>query len=490
MNFRGNVIIMEKSRSMQIFILLLISFIFVTVFSYSTSPLYGNICDNPDPAIFQIIGKYWAEGILPYRDLWDLKGPYIFWVNAIGYYLFDSYIGVYIIQIINLWFILIITFLTYRLYFQTIYALLLCLLSLFSLSYSYQCGNLCEEYLLLFLSISFYFLLKYIKKVEIQNNYYHCPYVAIIYGIVLGLSLMSRLTNALSVCGAVAVVSIILIIHQCYDNLFKNFLFFFIGFAISSFPFIVYFYLNDALDLLWNGILFYPLQYASNSTKDMSDVGIHFFLLSFGNSILLLFISVIAIYRQHQFYFRYIIWFLASLLPFIWFCQGNGFGHYGMTVFPLFTISLIEMKRLRMKKLFIFIVFLVFIGFLSKLRFAFHMRNYQNSSVIAYKEFLKDVHNINYNSFVTYNCDPNFYIAENIKPAVSFFSLQDFAIKRNENLREEIVKAFTEKHPQWILLEYDNEIIPAIHGLLNHHYQIVKYNKVNKLTLYKYYDDY
>lgn len=476
--------IIDNIRSKSTLLLLFVSFIFVTLFSYSTSPLYGNIYNHPDSAIFQIIGKYWVDGALPYRDLWDLKGPYIFFVDAIGYFLLDSYVGIYIIQIVNIWITLIFTFCTYRIYFEKNPSFLLTILSLFSLSYTYQCGNLCEEYLLPFLSLSFFLLLKYLKKVEIQEDYKHPSSYAIIYGIVLGLSLMSRLTNALSVSGAVAVIAITLLLHKSYSNLVKNIVAFLIGFTVSSVPFMVYFYLHDALDLLFNGTLFYPFQYASNPSKDILGDGIHFYLLSFGNSILLLIISIIIAFRQHQTDVRSIMWFCASLLPFIWFCQGNGLGQYGMTVLPLLAVSMIEIKRLSMKKFAIVVVILVVIGFLSKARFAFLMQNYQNPTVIAYKAFLKES-NVDYNSFVAYNCDPNFYLAENVKPAAPFFSLQDFAIGRNETLRKLIIHSFNEKRPHWILLQYDEDETPAINELLNKYYRMVKCDKENKIVLYE-----
>lgn len=476
--------IIDNIRSKSTLLLLFVSFIFVTLFSYSTSPLYGNIYNHPDSAIFQIIGKYWVDGALPYRDLWDLKGPYIFFVDAIGYFLLDSYVGIYIIQIVNIWITLIFTFCTYRIYFEKNPSLLLTILSLFSLSYTYQCGNLCEEYLLPFLSLSFFLLLKYLKKVEIQEDYKHPSSYAIIYGIVLGLSLMSRLTNALSGSGAVAVIAITLLLHKSYSNLVKNIVAFLIGFTVSSVPFMVNFYLHDALDLLFNGTLFYPFQYASNPSKDILGDGIHFYLLSFGNSLLLLIISIIIAFRQHQTDVRSIMWFCASLLPFIWFCQGNGLGQYGMTVLPLLAVSMIEIKRLSMKKFAIVLVILVVIGFLSKARFAFLMQKYENTSLIAYKTFLKES-NVDYNSFVAYNCNPNFYLAEQVKPAVRFFSLQDFAIGRNEHLRKLIIHSFNEKRPHWILLQYNNDKIPAIYELLNKYYRIVKYNKENKIVLYE-----
>ena len=489
MNLNSHIKIIDNVRSVNLCTLFVLSIIFVTMFSYSTSPLYGNICNHPDSAIFQIIGKYWTQGLLPYRDLWDLKGPFIFLSDALGYSLTDSYIGIYILQIVNMWLTLLFTFCTYKLYFNNKYSLLLSVLSLLSLSYTYQCGNLCEEYLLPFLSLSFFLLLKYLKKIELRGDYNHSHYYAVVYGIVLGLSLMSRLTNSLPVCGAVAVVGITLLLFNRYLNLLGNIIGFLIGFLMSTLPFIFYFHLHGALDALWNGTLFYPLQYASNPSKDILGDGIHFFVLSFGNSLLLLIISTMIMIRQHYVDIRSMIWFLSSLFPFIWFCQGNGWGQYGMTVLPLLAVSVIEMKRWRMKKLFILVAFLIIIGFISKARFAFEMQSYKNPFIISYKQFLRDSKYVDYNSFVAYNCDPNFYLADNIRPAVPFFSLQDFAIDRNEHLREVVVNSFKEKCPQWILLKYEDKNEVAIHDILHQYYNIVKEDKENKLTLYRYNDN-
>ena len=52
-------------------------------FSKTTSPLYTDV--GYDSAMFQTIGKYWAQGYLPYVDLFDHKGPLIFFINAVGY---------------------------------------------------------------------------------------------------------------------------------------------------------------------------------------------------------------------------------------------------------------------------------------------------------------------------------------------------------------------------------------------------------------------
>lgn len=68
----------------DIVLLGIIAFLFVLIFSFSTSPLYPNYWGS-DSAQFQTIGMAWASGKIPYRDIFDHKGPFIFWVNMLGY---------------------------------------------------------------------------------------------------------------------------------------------------------------------------------------------------------------------------------------------------------------------------------------------------------------------------------------------------------------------------------------------------------------------
>jgi len=43
--------------------------------------------------MFQIIGKAWTEGITPYVGVFDHKGPFIFFVNALGYLMGKIWFG-------------------------------------------------------------------------------------------------------------------------------------------------------------------------------------------------------------------------------------------------------------------------------------------------------------------------------------------------------------------------------------------------------------
>ena len=67
----------SKKNFLFIFILFIISALFVLIMSYSTSPLYPYYFGG-DSAQFQTIGKGWSKGMIPYKDMFDHKGPIIF----------------------------------------------------------------------------------------------------------------------------------------------------------------------------------------------------------------------------------------------------------------------------------------------------------------------------------------------------------------------------------------------------------------------------
>ena len=458
---------------------------FVTVFSYTTSPLYSELGDTPDSPIFQIIGKYWAEGAIPYKDLWDLKGPYIFLINAIGYGLTGTRTGVYLLQIVFMTFTLLGIFKIYRLHYPARRAMVMTSISLLPLSYIYEGGNLTEEYLLPFLSFSFYYILQWINETERNPKTTHFPVYAILYGVVLGLGLMSRLTNALSLCSATAVIAFTLLCKKEYKNLGLNACAFIVGFGCTTLPFFLYFDCHHALTEMWNATFLYPIEYARNSTKNITDTGLHYFILSYCSSILLLVTAAVLVVRYRKMTIRAWLWFIAAFLPFLWFCQGNGFGHYGMIVFPLFAIAMIEISNLRLKTMFVSVIAIMLIASASKFRYMYILYNWQNTEVADCREFLKKISDIDYSSFVAYNCTPNIYLDLDIRPAVPFFSLQDFAISRNLQLRNDIVSSFQEKQVEWILLSEDDTEQPYIQPILNKYYHIAATQKKGNLFLYK-----
>ena len=466
--------------------LLIVALIFVTIFSYTTSPLYNLNGSTPDSIIFQIIGKYWAQDSIPYRDLWDMKGPFIYFINAIGYLLTDSRTGIYFIQIILMWFTLLSSYRICRQVVAPRQSFFIVLLSLANLSYIYEGGNLTEEYILLPLTISFYYVFKWINQYEGEHIINHLPQHSIIYGIVLGLSLMTRLTNALSICTAVGTIMVILLFHKKYKNVILNALFFLLGFIITTLPFLLYFHHHQALDEMWKATFLFPLNYAGNTYMDIMSIGIHYFILSYFSSILLMLLVLLIMIKWRVLTLRYILYFLVAFIPFIWFCQGNGFGHYGMTVFPLFLLAILEIRRIRMHYSFFLVCIILLIGCSSKLLFVSKINNMHNQEIDNCHLFLKSNPHIDYSSFIAYGCLPNIYLTEDIRPSVPVFSLQEMGKTRISGWQQYVLTKFDQYKPKWILVKDDNNVPNIIiQPLLNKKYILEQSDSKKQLMLYK-----
>ena len=70
------------------------------------SPLYP-FNDWVDENAFMTVGKSWVNGVIPYRDLYEQKGPFLYLIFALAYIINNhSFIGVFIFEIVSFTFLL------------------------------------------------------------------------------------------------------------------------------------------------------------------------------------------------------------------------------------------------------------------------------------------------------------------------------------------------------------------------------------------------
>ncbi len=466
--------------------LLLVAVGFVTFFSYTTSPLYPGIGDSPDSAMFQIIGRYWSQGDIPYQSLWDLKGPYIFLVNALGYAMTDTRTGVFLIQVVFLTLTLFFTYITLRLALRPRGALLWCIASLLPLSYIYEGGNLTEEYLLPFLSLSFYLILRWLVRFERTAEVSHPSIDAVVEGVTFALCLFSRLTNALSLCAAIVVILVVMVTKRQFAFFLKYLMSFFLGFLLITIPFVSFFSFHGALSDMLKATLVFPFQYAVNATQDIFDAGVHHFVLSYFCAIVLLVIAVTRILRMKTITVRSSLYLAASVCPLLWFCHSNGYAHYGMTVFPLYAIIVMELGQRDFKPVLAIFVAATIIGCGSKVLYMCKMLHWNNPDVAQCGLFLSQAPRVDYSSFVAYNVDPNIYLYLDARPAVPFFCLQDFVVSRIPSLRDSLRNTFINGKVKWILVSYAQRPMQqmVVIDILKQDYKVEKEDVNSKLVLF------
>lgn len=477
-----------KTGNMKIYItLMLLSIAFITVFSTSTSPLLAGKVLGVDSSIFMVIGKNWAQGLLPYVTAWDHKGPMIFLANAIGYLLTGNHLGVYLVQILCLFITLLYTYKSFRLFQSTGHSLAFTVLILLALAINYETGNLVEEYILPLMAAFYYFVLKhlYIDHEDKKS----LIYVAFLGGVILAFSFLSRLTNALGVCLGCLVLFIYLIREKQYEKAGKAVIAFFAGFALLALPVIIYFYVNDALYEMWYASTIFNVtnsQVVGGRIVE-SPFYVMYYFLKFIHGFLLL-IPVAWLFKKKSYKDAW-TWLVLAVGPLMWIAPSTLYAHYGMIILPLSTVAIILLLNLRkqtpdstMGKSVKYIISAFGLYVLASVAAELPGQlRIMASKPIQYADVDDwfDEYNIDKDSFLAYNYDWTIYLNRDITPPMKFFFGQD-AEMRVDELVEKVRDEFDAAHVKWVVIGH-----PITHAqiqeFIDSHYTLVATGKECKL---------
>lgn len=197
--------------------LLCLSIVFILVFSASTSPLY-RYPPTADSEIFQTIGKFWGQGMLPYRDLFDHKGPLIFFLNMVGYLCTGNRTGVFGLQIL---FMTVMEIICYRMALALSgsrkKACLYVILMTAAMIRVFNKGNMTEEYILPLLAACLYGQVRYLQECGDHQAGW-----SFLYGVTFAFAVLTRITNALPMCCGVFCILIVLIRQKKWKQIGWN----------------------------------------------------------------------------------------------------------------------------------------------------------------------------------------------------------------------------------------------------------------------------
>jgi len=243
-------------------ILFLFSFI-VLFFNSKCSPLYA-LNGWDDPNIYFTIGKSLFHEKVMYKDLFDHKGPMIFFIYGFGSLIsFKSFLGIYIIQSLLLFINLLYVYKIAKLFLKNDYALLVSLLFTFLLLCRTASGGSAEEFLLPFLTISLYYSILYSFRSEVDRKTI-CKYL-FIHGLMFGLVFFIKLSYIVYWIPLLFIPFYKLLKGRKYKDILFIIGAFIGGAVIVAIPVIFYFVLNSAFqDFIFAYIDFNKL-YASRS---------------------------------------------------------------------------------------------------------------------------------------------------------------------------------------------------------------------------------
>lgn len=226
---------------------LIIAVFAITLFSYC-SPLYPfNVW--VDPNCFFTVGKSILDGIVPYRDLYEQKGPILYFIHTFASLIsYRSFLGVYFVEIIASWAFLHISYKTISLFNKSKYRILF-ISALGIIIYSSQCfvcGDSAEEFCLPLIAYALYVGLKTIKNNE--------P-ITTSQAIILGITASCVLWIKFSFTGFY-LPWIVYLLYFYFKNkwgkkIIPTFLYAIIGLIVPTIPIFIYFIYNNALDSLF-----------------------------------------------------------------------------------------------------------------------------------------------------------------------------------------------------------------------------------------------
>jgi hypothetical protein len=238
-----------------IYLIFVLSILFVLL---PVSPLFQPY-PTEDSGMFMYEGRNILMGNLPYRDIWEHKGPIILYINALGLGLFrNSAWGVWLMQFLFTIVAAILGFLVMTKVFNKLSAFFAILLWIGSLVLLLNGGNTPELYnLLLQFAIIYLFW-----KSQQQNKYYRTEFII---GLLGGISFLLK-QNLIGIFLSVLIyITIKRVINRQIKSLLSDLFVMLIGFLLPLIISAGYFYNHGTLDKFIDSVYRFNLVYVNGS---------------------------------------------------------------------------------------------------------------------------------------------------------------------------------------------------------------------------------
>ena len=476
------------SKSINVLLLLslfgFMSFLFVSVFSSSTSPFYSSPYMD-DSGIFLLIGKGWTEGKIPYLDLWDNKGPLLYLINAIGFWLTGDKYGVYILQVVNLTLSLYVIYRIFRVNYGCRVSCIGTVASLLWLTNAITNNNP-AEWLLIPLCLSFYLLYKWLKDYPQKKLSWK---YSIIWGSTIGCGFLLRFSDCSLLFVSLCVVALFMSYDGIWKEVFRHVVICLVGFGLIILPFLVYYYSKHGLEEIWYASFAHNLEYVVHSRA-------HFYsLYALGSFVLsyALFIGVILtgllimVFRLPSTRVA-VVWLISSIITLAFLSQTYARGTYSVASMPLFCFVVFQTDELLKKAPLLLVkccwgIMVLFIAATSIFQISQEIiYDKQSKDLQVYKVIEDEIPTSDYHSFSAFDIIPDIYVYTSLKPVHRFFIVYSGCLQVDDSLIERIRAEYLRKKAKWVLVRKTGYKV-CIQDILDQNYDIYK-SFIQGYTLY------
>lgn len=336
-------------------ILFVYAFLFVFLFSCTTSPFYEHypFWFHGDSGIFQEMGICLLQGGTPYVDLFDHKGPILWFIQALGIWISPQW-GLMALQTVSLFCTLLVLYKASLLLVEKqLSSIIFSLLGLFFLLAFYERGNLCEEWSLPFISLPIYLYIKRWKESSKPINQAYNHIDALIIGLCVGIIAMIRLNNTAPIIGFVFWHFIRCLQHKEYKRLITDVVVICGGVIIILLLCSSYYLVKYG----WSGV--YEMYYGTFifNFNYFKEVGPRYGFITKLQVYLLPSLFVVMIIINHfnnesflDIYLPIILSYIVTIVTIGQLC----YGHYLIIIVPLFVVSLYVLSNTKSPKKYLF----------------------------------------------------------------------------------------------------------------------------------------
>ena len=256
--------IFSKKRILIALYAFLISFVMLLLAS-KNSFLYP-FNDWVDANAFFTVGKSMMHGMVPYRDLFEQKGPFLYLIYGIGSLIsFKSFLGIFILEVLFWTIALIYLYKILKMFLSTRVSLLILpiFMSIIATTRAFTHGGSAEEFCAPFFFITLYYFIKHFKVKELTKK------EMLLNGVIAGFILLIKYTLLGFWFAFTLAIFIDYIMKKDYKKAIIYPLTLLLGMFIPFAIFLIYFGINHAI-----GDFFYNYFYVNMAAYGEDVVGI------------------------------------------------------------------------------------------------------------------------------------------------------------------------------------------------------------------------
>ena len=479
-----------KQKIIEYIILFIVSTTHLFLFSLWTSPFY-KYWYGCDASFFTLVGRGITEGKIPYRDFFDLKGPYFFFIEALGQLMAKARLGAFLIQIPFAFASLVLIYEICLLFISKKQSIFILIVYLWGFITTLWGGNTVEEFALPLSLICLYFVLKCVYKDKLRFN--ELPlWLAMLMGLTFGIDLFSKISIAAPVLGIIAPIIFYMLIKKQWKDLLTFLLYVILGIFVSFLPLLLYFgstgTLTDMLHCVFVLGFSRSLDYyeAFNITWELKLSGCVFAFI----------FSILHRNRISKEIGSIIM--AMSAATYLLLHLGTPYYYYFTTVYPCLVLALIMFIKVydplifpeSLKQGICVALFLIFLFYyvpsgLNTVRTCLYDKdNSEEAYHIACNEMASLIPESDRNSVMSFMIDMQWFEATQITPCCRYVVNLPFFIALDDNVLPEILDMFDKNPPKWVVIGNDFEInLPEISEVIDQRYECVFDNNSGHLYL-------